>query len=164
MAGLVIGVFLLASRSGFRGAEPPSPRHPEFGQDRYASATSASGLEVSLADFSGRYVWVDYAAEWCAACVPQSRAIRSLDQARSGVVFVTVMSSEPQGYGHPATRATAARWASRLSLDPDRVLAADFTAMTLPQLALFSPEGREVFRHTGQLSAVDIRQRIQQVR
>lgn len=123
------------------------------------------GEFVSLTDFAGKLVWVDYAAEWCAACRPQSATIRSLAREYGDdVVFVTVMTSEPEGYGHPATQETAARWARQAALDPARVVAADLSSMTLPQHALFSPDGEEAFRHTGTLSAAQIRGAIGRVR
>lgn len=137
-------------------------RAAQFGQQPDAAGINALGDTVSLADFSGRLVWVDYAAEWCAACTPQSATIRSLAGAHQGdVVFVTVMTSEPAGYGHPATQETARRWAERASLDPARVVAADFSSMKLPQHALFAPNGTEVFRHTGSLTAAQIRETLE---
>lgn len=129
----------------------------QFGQSIEAAAPNGLGEPVSLAQFSGEYVWVDYAAEWCAACRPQSATIRSLARkALPSVEFVTVMTSENGGYGHPANEKTAARWANRLSLDAKRVVAADLTFMTLPQHALFGPDGREIFRHVGAMSAGEI--------
>ncbi|MFK7956310.1 MAG: TlpA family protein disulfide reductase [Lysobacterales bacterium] len=156
VAVLALGTLLLVNNQ--RGTSPAPPK-PQFGQSRHASSPNALGESVSLADFSGQYIWVDYAAEWCAACVPQSGTIRSLDgRVTENVAFVTVMASEIGGYGHPATQETAARWARSLSLQPSRVLATDFSAMTLPQHALFSPSGEQLMRHTGQLSAQQIRQ------
>ena len=126
----------------------PAPRH---------TTVNALGEPSSLAQFAGQYVWVDYAAEWCAACDPQSKVIRTLANGLDGeVVFVTIMTSEKEGYGHPATQATAADWAARYSLAPDRVFAADLTSMTLPQHALFAPDGQEIYRYTGSMSAKDI--------
>lgn len=148
---------------GLAGCDPPPSAHrdgprAQFGQTISAAAVNALGAPVALTQFSGRFVWVDYAAEWCAACQPQSTTIRGLDQsAPNGVTFVTVMTSEPLGYGHAATQQTAARWAKRLSLDPQRVLAADLTNLQLPQHALFSPAGRELYRHKGKMSAAQIR-------
>ena len=68
------------------------------------------------------------------------------------------MTSEIGGYGHPATRETAKRWAERLSLRPEHVVAADLTSLTLPQHRLFGPDGREVFSHMGQLPESRIRE------
>ncbi len=98
------------------------------------------GQPVSLTDFNGRYVWIDYAAEWCAACTPQTTAIKSVAAtALEKLVFVTSMVTERGGYGHPSTAATAARWAARFDLDPSRVWAG--------QARLFGVEPR-FFRET----------------
>jgi len=150
---------------GVESGNEAAVRGAQFGQQVTAQGVNALGENVALADFSGRFVWVDYAAEWCAACTPQSATIRSLAGANlSDVVFVTVMTSEPAGFGHPATQETARRWAERASLDPAHVVAADFSSMTLPQHALFAPNGTEVFRHTGSLSSAQIRATLKRLR
>ena len=123
------------------------------------------GKLVTLDQYSGRFVWIDYSAEWCAACVPQTRASKAVASSQPpDVVFITIMTSEPEAFGHPATQATAARWAERFGLDPARVLAADLSAMTLPRQALISPSGRVVFEETGSMSAAQIRHTLQSSR
>lgn len=118
---------------------------------------SAAGDDVSLRKFSGRYLWVDFAAEWCAACTPQTHALQSVAASvPPGVVFLTVLTSERGGYGHPATRETAANWALRFGLDPARVLATDLSAMTLPRNILYSPAGQVLFDRTGAMNAGEI--------
>ncbi len=130
-----------------------------YGQRGVTSRPNATGRMVSLDQFAGRFIWADYAAPWCSPCVPQSRTIRSLTHSGiRDVVFLTVMTSEMGGYGHPPTTDTAARWASRFGLDPEMVLAADLTAMTIPKHILFSPEGHVLFERTGQLGASHIRE------
>lgn len=163
LAILASAIAISACESG--SSDYGAVRGPQFSQQPAARAVNAQGDTVALADFSGRLVWVDFAAEWCAACGPQSAAIRSL-AGRYGddVVFVTVMTSEPAGFGHPATQETARRWAERAALDPARVVAADFSSMTLPQHALFGPDGTELFRHTGSLSAAQIRSTLERLR
>lgn len=154
--------FALVAAAGLAACIDGSSSQPQaarlqFGQSAEAIAVNAIGDPVSLAQFNGTYVWVDYAADWCAACRPQSATIRALSRSvPAGVEYITVMTSETGGYGHPATRQTADRWAKRLSLDGERVVAADLTYMTLPQHALFDPDGQEVYRHVGTLSAVEI--------
>ncbi len=157
---LLVALFIAAGLAACGPSSPAAYQSPraQFGQATSATAPNALGEPVSLAQFSGKFVWVDYAAEWCSSCRPQSSVIRSLaGAAPDSVVFVTIMTSEPEGYGHPATPQTAARWADSMSLDPARVLAADLTSLTLPRHTLFSPQGTEVYRHTGQLSAAEIR-------
>lgn len=139
-------------------SHPAGTQQALFAASPDARAINALGETVTLRQFSEKYVWIDYAAEWCSACAPQSRVIRSLAKMEpADIVFLTVMTSEPDGYGHPATQSTASRWAKRLDLDPARVVGTDATAMTLPQHALYSPAGIELFRYVGGMSAADIR-------
>jgi len=73
------------------------------------------------------------------------------------VIFLTVMTSL-EGYGSPATQETARKWAERFQLRAERVLAADLTSMTIPAHILFSPTGQTLYRHTGLLTAEEIKQ------
>jgi len=73
-------------------------------------------------------------------------------------VFLTVMTSETGGYGHPATRQTAQNWAGGHRLDPDLVVAAtDLTSLTIPRHIFYSPEGQMLFMKTGTMRAAEIR-------
>ncbi|MGI9248086.1 MAG: TlpA family protein disulfide reductase [Woeseiaceae bacterium] len=120
-----------------------------------------SGNAVSLSDFSGRYVWIDYAAEWCAACTPQSMAIKSVARTASEkLAFITIMVSERGGYGHPSTVVTAARWASQLGLDPSHVWAGQVRHRFLPRNLLYSPQGDVLFDQVGELNAGQIQAEI----
>lgn len=122
-----------------------------------AGLVNALGQTVALSDLRGRYVWIDYAAEWCAACTPQTLAIRSVAaSAPDEVVFLTLMTTEREGYGHPSTAATAARWAARFDLDPAMVWAGKVQARFLPRNRLLSPRGDELFDKVGELSAPQI--------
>lgn len=123
-----------------------------------AGLVNGLGETVALDDLLGRYVWIDYAAEWCAACTPQTLAIKSVAaSAPDQLVFVTLMTTEREGYGHPSTAATAARWAARFDLDPAMVWAGKVNARFLPRNRLLSPRGDELFDEVGELSAAQIR-------
>lgn len=119
------------------------------------------GNTVSLKDFIGRYVWIDYAAEWCAACTPQAMAIMSVAAtAPDKLVFITIMVTERGGYGHPSTATTAARWASRVGLDPAHVWAGQVPHRYLPRNLLYSPQGDVLFDQVGELNASQIQAEI----
>lgn len=119
---------------------------------------NANGEMVCVDQFEGRFVWADYAAPWCGPCTQQSHDIKQLDgSCGQDVIFLTVLTSDMGGYGHPATRATAASWSRQFGLDPALVLAADLTSTTIPKHILFSPDGQVLFEQTGQLSADRIR-------
>lgn len=128
------------------------------GADAYVDG---HGRRVALSALDGRYVWIDYAAEWCAACAPQTRAIQSVSRnGPENLVFITVITSERGGYGHSPDARTAARWAARFGLDPQRVWARDLSAWTLPRHRMLSPSGEILFDQTGEMSASEIRSQI----
>ena len=130
---------------------------------RGKARVSASGEQVRLIQFEGRFVWAEYSAPWCAPCRQQATAIRDAEASSAAdVVFLTIMTSEMGGYGHPATRATAQNWASQNNLDPHRVVAADLTAITIPRHILYSPQGQMLFVATGFMSAAEIREVIEE--
>jgi hypothetical protein len=119
------------------------------------------GKTVSLNDLNGRYVWIDYAAEWCAACAPQTMAIKSVAvTAPEKLTFITIMVTERGGYGHPSTTVTAARWASRFGLDPSRVWAGQVRHRFLPRNLLYSPQGDVLFDQVGELKVGQIQAEI----
>jgi hypothetical protein len=124
---------------------------------------SASGKRVRMEQFEGRFLWAEYAAPWCAPCAQQASAIKQAEGAMgSDVVFLTIMTSEMGGYGHPATQTTAQNWANQHGLDPQRVLAADLTAIQIPRHILYSPKGQMLFITTGYMSADRIRDVIEE--
>ena len=124
---------------------------------------NAHGKGVSLDQFEGSFIWVDYAAPWCSPCAPQSGTIHKLENAFGDeVVFVTVMTSDASGGNSKPTPQTAMGWAKRFGLDPRRVLAADLWTMTIPHHILFSPKGQTLYRTEGQLFEEQIRVMLQQ--
>ena len=128
-----------------------------FAEDDGASANrqlsgkpyvTTDGQPASLDRFRGDYVWVDYAAEWCSYCAPQTRTIRALEQ-RYGdrLVFLTVVSGTDEVMQPPSPE-TARDWARRFDLDPSRVWAR-FSTDTLPHHVLYAPNGEVLFRESG---------------
>ena len=112
----------------------------------------ANGREVSLSDYFGKYLWVDYAAEWCSYCEPQARTLKGLEQRyRDQIRFLTVVTGTAKVMEPPSAE-TAMQWARRFDLDPDRVLA-NFRTNTLPYHILYSPSGAILFQDSGLFDA-----------
>lgn len=103
---------------------------------------------VSLDEFQGNYMWVDYAAEWCSYCEPQTKTMKALDRKLGDqLLFLTIMTSTKKVM-EPPTAYTAQQWATRFNLDPDMVLA-KFSTNTLPYHLLYSPSGEILFQGSG---------------
>jgi thiol-disulfide isomerase/thioredoxin len=163
-------LLLLAIGSGCGGGSrtPGEERVGDLSDRSYYDArdearVSASGENVRFDQFEGRFIWAEYAAPWCASCAKQASAIKQVeDSIGRAVVFLTIVTSDMGGYGDPATRTTAQKWADQHGLEPQRVLAADLTATTIPRHILYSPEGQVLFIATGYLPADRIKEVIEE--
>jgi len=132
-----------------------------YGQSEPIERVTASGATRVWSDYSGEFVWAEYAAPWCGTSPRQSgemRALASFPEVRR----VTVLTSETGGYGHPATQATAASWAARFGLDPEHVVAANLSHQRVPRHILFSPEGHCLYDEVGFLSASQVEELLRQ--
>ena len=167
----MLGVLVLvtiASGCGGGTRTPGEERVGDLSDHSYFMARgkariSASGEQVRLEQFDGRFVWAEYSAPWCAPCKQQAAAIRDVESSSGDdVIFLTIMTSEMGGYGHPATRTTAQNWASQHNLNPRRVVAADLTAIEIPRHILYSPQGQMLYITTGFLSAAQIQDVIEE--
>ena len=116
------------------------------------SYIDAKGKEVSLSDYHGNYLWVDYAAEWCSYCEPQTRTLKGLDQKYGDkLTFLTVVAGT-ETVMEPPTAETAMNWARRFDLDTNKVLAY-FSTNKLPYHILYSPSGKILFQGSGLYNA-----------
>lgn len=162
---VILGVILGAGCGG-----DSTPENPYVGNmDDYSYSdqvkpagnlyrVSASGKQVSIGQFKGRFVWADYAAPWCRPCVTQAKAIKSLEKSLGDrVVFFTVITSASEEYEDVPDQQTAMAWAQRFGFDPDRVVAAtNLWAWTIPTHILYSPKGQTLYRATGYIPAEEI--------
>ncbi len=161
---VLILLLTIAPACVFREKTPGEDRVGLLSDRTYFNArgkvrTSASGRSVRMEQHEGRFVWAEYVAPWCGYCRQQSPETRQVDESTgSEVVFLTIMTSDMGGYGDPATQDTARAWAGQYGLDPDRVLAADLTAIPIPRHILYSPEGQMLFLQSGYLPAGRIRE------
>ncbi len=122
---------------------------------RHTRLVSATGEAIALSHFAGDFVWLDYAAPWCSTCDPQSRAISALERSLGHeVVFLTVITSDKNL--NPATPQIANNWARRYNLEASQVMVGAWTRF-LPAHVLFSPTGQTLYRHTGLLTAEQIK-------
>lgn len=122
---------------------------PQTNPEYYIDAT---GTQVSLSDYTGNYLWVDYAAEWCSYCEPQTRTLQGVERHYGDrIVFLTVITGTEKVMESPSA-STAMKWVKRFNLDPYRVLA-KFSTNTLPYHVLYSPSGEILHQSSGLYSA-----------
>jgi len=113
------------------------------------------GEPVELSDYFGNYLWVDYAAEWCSYCDPQTKTIKALEQKYAGQLgFLTVVTGTSDVMKSP-TGNTARDWAEKYRLNPEMVIARDLSN-TLPYNRLYSPTGEVLFEKSGLMKRSEI--------
>jgi len=146
LAGLVLA---LASSATVLAAPPPvkpgSPP-PDF------TLTSAAGARVSLADFKGRTVVLEWTNHACPFVQKHysSNNIQNLqrDAKSAGVVWLSIISSAPGEQGavsaEEANRLTASRNAApaQVLFDPDGKVGRAYGARATPHMYVIAPDGR----------------------
>ncbi len=128
---------------------------------RITSRVNGKGKDVVISQYSGRFVWTDYAAFWCSYCVPQSRVIKRLhDWNPEKVAFLTIITSVVSGPNEPRPDEKAAKdWAKRFKLDPNHVVAAtNLYGRFVPSHAFYSPEGHMLYIQKGGMKKKQILQ------
>ena len=130
-----------------------SADEPQVEQPPSLSAyVTTYGEPVKLGDYFGDLLWVDYAAEWCSYCGPQTRTLKTLaGKYRDRLAFLTVVTGTAKVM-EPPTAETARAWAARFGLDPKRVLA-HYSTNTLPYHVLYSPAAEVLFEGSGLYTA-----------
>ena len=146
----------------------PSPAHASAGPKRmghmqsFEMASSLrprptvawkddAGLEVSLANFSGKVVMLNFWASWCSPCLRELPSINRL-QARLGSDQFTVVALNVDRGG----KSVASRYTRRLNLDKlnlyldqDNNTVKSMKLQSMPTTIIFDAKGREVGKLVG---------------
>ena len=113
------------------------------------------GEPVELNDYFGNYLWVDYAAEWCSYCDPQTKTLKALEHKYAGQLeFLTLVTGTSDVMQSPSGD-TAKDWAEKYELDPQMVIARDLSN-TLPYNRLYSPTGEVLFEKSGLIRSSEV--------
>jgi len=115
-----------------------------------ASFLDPQGRAVSLSDFRGRPLLVNFWATWCAPCVVEMPSLDALAEREGDRLQVVAVSQDSEGRQKVSDFFAAHRF-QRLQpyLDGEMDLMAALQLGTLPTTILYDAEGREVWRITG---------------
>ncbi len=132
-------------------ARPDAAAAPEPGFEAAPDFELASldGGRVSLADFSGRVLLVEFWATWCAPCHVQREILEPLyrQHAGSGVEFLAVSLGEPEAI----VREFAGRrpFPYPVLLDPNEELGEALRIFALPTVMIVDRQGRIAYLRPG---------------
>lgn len=124
------------------GSSPPALSLPSI---------EAGQPPVSLAEFRGRPILVDFFASWCVPCLAElPRLASAWERLGSRVAFVGVDVNDSTAHALALLRADHVGYP--VGTDPDDVAALRFHLVGLPTAVFIGADGRVVYSHTGQLS------------
>mgnify|MGYP002816644940 CR=1 FL=1 len=116
-----------------------------------ATWQDAAGKNLTLADFSGKVVMVNYWASWCPPCIRELPSIDRLQASLGGDNFTVVAINIDRG-GKPIARRMAKRLKIKhlaLYLDRESKSARSLGVRSMPTTFIFDRKGREVGKLEG---------------
>lgn len=112
---------------------------------------TAAGTPVTLGDFKGKAVLVNFWATWCAPCIKELPSLARLAKARGGADFVVLAISTEKGADKKAAAFMAENGIElEPYADPKQKLFRAFRLQGLPTTLLIGPDGREIARREGE--------------
>jgi peroxiredoxin len=114
------------------------------------SAIDGSG-RVSLADYRGRVVIVNFWGAWCAPCRREAPALTSFAAAHPEVAMIGVDVNEPPSAGLAFSRKAGFTWKS--VSDPQAEIADAWHAFGTPTTMVVDRRGRVAFTHPTPIDA-----------
>ncbi|MBT3989230.1 MAG: TlpA family protein disulfide reductase [Rhodospirillaceae bacterium] len=116
-----------------------------------ATWKDSKGNDLTLADFKGKVVMVNYWATWCPPCIRELPSIDRLQAALGGKDFTVVAISIDRG-GKPIARRMVKRLKLKhlaLYLDRESKSARKLGVKSMPTTFIFDRQGREVGKLEG---------------
>jgi cytochrome c biogenesis protein CcmG/thiol:disulfide interchange protein DsbE len=148
-AALMIRGPASTSRTGTSGA---SRRAPDFRLSR----VDDPNRQISLADYRGRPLVLNFWASWCLPCRKEMPAFQAVASELTGhVAFLGMNEQDTQASALDLVAQTGVRYPS--VVDSNRTLAAAYSLRGLPDTVFISPAGELLELHVGEFSAVDLR-------
>jgi cytochrome c biogenesis protein CcmG/thiol:disulfide interchange protein DsbE len=146
------GAFIAASVGGQGGSSGSSRAAPMFRFPRL----DAPDREVSLSDYRGRPVVVNFWASWCVPCQKEMPAFQAAAADLEGrVAFLGVNEQDIRAGALALQAKTGVRYTS--AFDPEGKMMSAYLLRGLPATAFVSARGDLVELHTGQINGLDLR-------
>lgn len=111
-----------------------------------------NGDEISLADFEGKFIVLNFWATWCAPCRKEMPDLSRLQSALGGNDFEVVTVATGPNPRPAMERFFAEIGVDNLPLhtDPRQRFSRSMGVLGLPATAIINPEGREIARMQGE--------------
>ncbi len=150
-----VGIYLLVVRlsAAYPGAgnSPVAAAEPEPAHD--FTLMALTGETVSLSDYRGKWVLVNFWATWCPPCVKEMPYLQKIAGTRNNIVVVGINLKE--------STETVAKFAADYNItfpvlfNPDDTTLRVYQARSLPRTFVITPDGNIALRVIGELNPTD---------
>jgi cytochrome c biogenesis protein CcmG/thiol:disulfide interchange protein DsbE len=160
-ASALLGVLALVLATVGSDTAPSSStaggdRAPAF---RLSDVRDESGF-VSLEEYRGRPVVLNFWASWCVPCRKEMPALQEVSEEVQGrIAFVGVNHQDSRGEAVAFLDDTGVRFAA--GYDPEGATATAYGLYGMPTTIFISPDGRILERHRGEISESELRRKIE---
>lgn len=112
----------------------------------------ANGKSVSMKDYRGKHVLLNFWALWCAPCRAEMPDLEALNARMQGTNFEVVTVATGRNARPAVDKFFVEKDLATLPklFDPKMTLAREFGALGLPVSVLIDPQGREIARVNGE--------------
>jgi cytochrome c biogenesis protein CcmG/thiol:disulfide interchange protein DsbE len=133
-------------------------RAPDF---RLSDVRDESGF-VSLEDFRGRPVVLNFWASWCVPCRKEMPALQDVsEEVQDRIAFVGINHQDSRGAALAFLDETGVRFPA--GYDPEGTTAAAYGLYGMPTTIFISPDGRILERHRGEISESQLRRELERL-
>lgn len=160
----VVVLFLVSGESAWGVDKPHGPLTP--GQPAPAfSGPDPDGKTISLQDYQGRPVIINFWATWCAPCRQEMVVLQAAYEAHKATGLAILAVSEDQQDRIETVQAywTALGLTFLLLLDPDGSVAGLYSVFFLPSTVFVHPSGAVVAVHFGPMTPMQIEQHLKAI-
>jgi len=151
VAGSLIAIALVSSSSAAPAGAAPDPAAPAFS----LPVLGHSGQQVSLADYAGRPLIVNFFASWCQPCQQETPLLAKFYRAEHGkVALVGLDENDAAGNAASFTRKEGVSYP--VGFDPETIAASAYGVAGLPQTFFLNAKHRIVDRVFGAVTTADL--------
>jgi cytochrome c biogenesis protein CcmG/thiol:disulfide interchange protein DsbE len=157
--GVVVVAFaaLLATRDNSTIRATQSPLVGQLAPP--TNGTTLAGDEVSLDDFRGRWVAVNFFASWCTPCILEHPELVAFDQEGHKTGKAALLSITFDNSSQDAKEFFDKRGGDWPVIDdPDNTLAVAYGVTKVPETYLVAPDGTVVYKTAGQTTKAELDQ------
>ena len=118
------------------------------------AGTTVDGRTVSLADFRGKPVLVNFWASWCGPCLHEFPVLKDAEVHHPGLVILGVVYQDDPAAAKTFASQLSADWPSLI--DPDGTKATTYLVVAPPQSYFIDGKGVVRSRQIGEMTAEEL--------